>query len=144
MLLYSFNKKPAAESYRKIIKIYGESSPSIKICEYWFRWFKSGDFDISDKRRSGQPKKFEDAELQELLDENSTQSTSELVRALNIGRTIVTKRLHTMGEMLKERKWLPHELSQSTIANRLNICISLIIRQRKKSFLCRIVTDDKK
>jgi len=54
-----------------LLKTYREFFPSIKTCEYWFRRFRSGDFDVS-KKRSGQPKKFEDAELQELLDENST------------------------------------------------------------------------
>jgi len=34
------------------------------VLEYWFRLFKSGDFNLKDKERLGQPKKFEDAELQ--------------------------------------------------------------------------------
>jgi len=36
------------------------------------------------KKHLRQPNKFEDAELQELLDENSAQFTSELVKVLNV------------------------------------------------------------
>lgn len=46
---------------------YGKHAPPIKIYEYWFRCFKSGDFDISDKKREKRPVKFEHAELEALL-----------------------------------------------------------------------------
>ena len=45
-----------------------------KTCEQWFKRFKSGDFDVKDNERPGQPKKFKDADLQALLDEDSTQT----------------------------------------------------------------------
>jgi len=51
--------------------------------EYWFRRFKSDDFDLKDKERSGQPKK-KDAELHALLDENSAWTLEKLVKALNV------------------------------------------------------------
>lgn len=41
----------------------GEHVPLVKTCEYWFRLFKSSNFDISDKKREGRPVKFENAEL---------------------------------------------------------------------------------
>ena len=63
-------KKTAAESYRLLVEAYGEHALTQKTCERWFKRFKSGDFDIKDKERPGQPKKFEDADLQALLDED--------------------------------------------------------------------------
>jgi len=87
-LLFSFNKKKiTVDSHRKLVKTYEESSP-IKMCKYWFRRFRSGNFDVSDKEHSGQPKKFEDAELQELSDENSVQSISKLVKLINVTHII--------------------------------------------------------
>lgn len=56
---------------------YQESAPSLKTCECWFRRFKSDDFDLNDKPRPGQPRKFQDVELQELLVENSAQTSKE-------------------------------------------------------------------
>uniref|UniRef100_A0A1I7WVR3 WWE domain-containing protein n=1 Tax=Heterorhabditis bacteriophora TaxID=37862 RepID=A0A1I7WVR3_HETBA len=41
-------------------------------------------------------------------------------------------------------KWVPYELSENSIGCRLNICISLLARQRKKNFLWKIVTGDEK
>uniref|UniRef100_A0A1I7WWR0 Mariner Mos1 transposase n=1 Tax=Heterorhabditis bacteriophora TaxID=37862 RepID=A0A1I7WWR0_HETBA len=47
-----------------------------------------------------------------------------------------------MGKIRKLGKWVPHELSENSIGHRLNICISLLARQRKKNFLWKIVTGD--
>ena len=38
-------KKTVAESYRLLREAFGEHSPSQDTCEWWFRRFKSGDFD---------------------------------------------------------------------------------------------------
>jgi len=48
LLFYFFNKKKIAVDCRKLVKIYGEYSSSIKTYEYWFRQFRSNDFDVSD------------------------------------------------------------------------------------------------
>jgi len=74
------------------------------------------------------------ADLQALLGKNPAQSTSELARALNVDCTTATKHLHDMGKIRKKRKWIQHQLSENPIANRLNICISLLAKQKKKSF----------
>jgi len=68
----------------------------------------------------------------------------ELSKALNVTPKAVSKRLHAMGKIHKEGIWLPHKLSENAILNRLSIAISLLARQRKKSFLWRIVTNDEK
>ncbi len=65
-------KKTAAESYRLLREAYGERAPSQDTCERWFRRFKSGDFDVADKERGKPPKKYEDVELQSLLDEDDS------------------------------------------------------------------------
>jgi len=39
-----------------------------------------------------------------LLDENSARTLEELVEALNIGKSIVSNRLHAMGKIQKEGK----------------------------------------
>lgn len=113
LLLYCFDsKKTAAEAHRFISETYSESAPSIKTCEYWYRRFRLNDFCLKDKERSGQPKKFEDAELQALLDEDSAQTLQELAEALNVGKSTVSDRLRAMGKIQKEGKWVPHELSE--------------------------------
>ena len=135
VLLHYFDlKKTAAETHRLISETYGEQAPSERTCREWFQRFRSGDFSVEDKERSGQPKKFEDAKLQALLDENQTQTLEELSKVLNVSPMVVSKRLHAMGKIQKEGKWLPHELSENAILNRLSIATSLLARQKKKVF----------
>ena len=43
-----------------------------------FRRFKTNDFKLEDKERSGAPEKFEDKELEEILDEDRSQTLAEL------------------------------------------------------------------
>lgn len=144
LLLYFNQNKSVAESHRLLMETYKESAPSHQTCAYWFRRFKNGDFDVNDKERSGQPKKFEDAELQALLDENSAQTLAELSDALQVTSAAVSKRLHAMGKILKEGKWVPHELRERDIERRLVTCEMLLDRYKNHSFLHRIVTGDEK
>ena len=71
VLIFCFNwKKSAAEVHRMLVEVYGDTAPTDKSCREWFRCFKDGDFSVEDKPRSGQPKKFEDKELEALLEED--------------------------------------------------------------------------
>lgn len=145
VLLFCFNqKKKAAESFRLIQETYGENAPTQQTCENWFKRFKTGDFDVCDKERSGQPKKFQDEELEALLKENSAQTEKELAKQLHVTQAAISKRLHAMKMILKEGKWIPHQLTEANIENRLMVCTSLMTRHRKWHFLHNIVTGDEK
>jgi len=105
VLLYYFDlKKTAAGVYKLLVEAYDNCAPLERTCQEWFQRFKSGDYDVNDKQRSSQPKKFEDIELQALLDGNSTQTLQELSAALNVTPMTVSKRLHAMGKIQKEGK----------------------------------------
>ena len=102
VLLFLFNqKKSASESRRILVETYGDNILTQDACVRWFRRFKSGDFDLKDKERPGQPKKFDDAELQALLDEDSTQTQQQMAERLNVGRRTICDRLHAMGKIQK-------------------------------------------
>ena len=75
LLIYFFNlKKPAAEGHRFLVETYGETALGERNCREWFQKFKNGEFDIEDIGLSERPKVYEDAELEELLDQNSCQT----------------------------------------------------------------------
>jgi len=59
-----------------------QPAPIDKSCREWFRRFKDEDFSVENKLRSGQPKKFEDKELEALLEEDQTQE--EFVESLGV------------------------------------------------------------
>jgi len=55
-----FYLKSAAETYRILVKTYGDHALSETTYRDWCRRFKNNDFDVEDKERSGATKKFED------------------------------------------------------------------------------------
>ena len=75
-------KKTAAESHRILVEVYGEHALAERACQKWFSLFKSGDFGLKDEERPGQPKKFEDKELEALLDGDCCQTQEELAESL--------------------------------------------------------------
>ena len=144
LLGYFFAKKTAAESHRLLQEIYGEYSLSKTQCFEWFQRFKSGDFDINDKERPGQPKKFEDKELENLLDQDSCQTQEELALSLGVTQQAISKRLKVLGFIQKLGNWVPHELKPRDVERRFCISEMLLERNKRKSFLHRIVTGDEK
>lgn len=94
MLHYFLMKKSAAETARILGGVYGDHAPSEKICQRWFGRFRSGDFDVNDKERPGQPKKFEDADLEDLLAEDPRQSQGMRYRQqlINLNHALIEKR----------------------------------------------------
>lgn len=145
VLLFLFNqKKNASESHRILVETYGDNVPTQDTCVRWFKRFKIGDFDLKDKERPGQPKKFEDAELQELLDEDAAQTQQQLAEKLNVGRQTISDRLHAMGKIQKAGKWVPHQLNERQMEKRKTMCELLLLRFERKSFLHRVVTGDEK
>ncbi|UYV78940.1 SETMAR [Cordylochernes scorpioides] len=111
-LLFCFNlKKSATDGHRLLCEAYGKHAS----CEYWFRRFKSGDFDTRDKERGGRPIKFEDAELEALLDEDSSQTQEELAETLGVTQQAISNRLKVMGMVQKQGNWVPYELKPGNI-----------------------------
>jgi len=70
----------------------------------WFKKFRSGDFDERNEERRKPPKKFEDSELQTLLDEDDAQTQQQLADQLNVTREAVSIRLKSMGKIQKMGK----------------------------------------
>lgn len=144
LITFFLLKKSAAESHRLLGEAYGEHTPSIKTCEYWFRRFKSGDFNVEDKERSGRPEKFEETELQALLDENACQTQRELAMELNVTQATISQHLHAMGKIRKLGRWVPHQLNENQLKARIDACKKHLDEHKKHSFLYRIVTGDEK
>ena len=144
-LLFCFHlKKKAAEGHRLLCEAYGDYAPSISNCKYWFRRFKSDDFDTEDKEREGRPQTFEDAELEELLDQDSCQTQEELAETLEVTQQAISLRLKDIGMIQKEGIWVPYELKPRDVERRFFTCEQLLQRQKRKSFLHCIVTGDEK
>uniref|UniRef100_A0A1I7XDY0 HTH_48 domain-containing protein n=1 Tax=Heterorhabditis bacteriophora TaxID=37862 RepID=A0A1I7XDY0_HETBA len=144
-ILYEFQQgKNAAEACKSIFSALGEGVLFHRTCRYSFRGLEAGDFDVSDRQRSGTPRTPKTDALKSLLDANPSQTQEELTEQLGVDKATVSRRLHEMGKIRKLGKWVPYELSENSIDRRLNICISLLAKQRKKNFLWKIVTGEER
>ena len=137
-------KKTAAESHRILVEVYGEHALAERTCQKWFARFKSSDFGLEDEERPGQPKKFEDEELEALLDDDCCQTQEELAGSLGVTQAAISKRLKAAGYTQKQGNWIPHELKPRDVERRFCMSEMLLERHKKKSFLYRIVTGDEK
>ena len=145
VLLHYFNmKKTAAESHRILVEVYGEHALGERTCQKWFARFKSGDFDLEDEERPGQPKKFEDEEPEALLNEDCCKTQEELAESLGVTEAAISKRLKAAGYIQKQGNWVPHELKPRDVEMRFCMSEMLLERHKKKLFLHWIVTGDKK
>ncbi|UYV72046.1 Transposase [Cordylochernes scorpioides] len=89
VLLFAFNwKKSATEAHRMLEKVHGDHALSKSQCYRWFKKFQSGDFELDNEPHGKPPQKFEDAELQALLDEDSTQMQEKLAKQLQVSQAI--------------------------------------------------------
>ena len=68
-------------------------------------------------------------DLEALLDEELTR---ELAEKLEVDQTTVLRRLHEIGKVNKLGKWVPYQLSEYHKIQRLNTCVSLLAKYKKK------------
>lgn len=104
MLLYFNQKKCATECHRLLSETYPKYAPAIRTCQQWYSQFRSGNFDVEDKDRPGPVKKFEDAELDTLLDEDPCQTQEELAELLGVDRATISRRLKALGKNYQKKK----------------------------------------
>ncbi|KAG5319288.1 MOS1T transposase, partial [Pseudoatta argentina] len=135
LLHYFIQKKSAAEAHRILVQTYDDNALSDTTCRDWFRRFKNNDFQLEDKERSGAPKKFQDKELEQLLDEDPSQTLSELGKILQVDESTVSKRLKGLGMIQKQGHWVPYELKPRDVERRFGTCELLLQRQKRKGFL---------
>ena len=99
---------------------------------------------MKDEERPGQPKKYEDEELEALVDEDCCQRQEELAESLGVTQAAISKRLKAAGYIQKQGNWVPCELKPRDVERRFCMFEMLLERYKKKSFLHRIGSRDEK
>jgi histone-lysine N-methyltransferase SETMAR len=134
-MLYEFwQGKNATEAAKSICCAYGDGTISVRTCQEWFAQFRCENYDLNDAERSGRPQELHSDDLQALLDEDSSQSTRELGECLGVSHMTIANRLHKMGKIQKAGKWVPRQLTEVNIGQRLNTCVFLASKFKKKRF----------
>ena len=145
ILLYYYRKgKNATQAREKLRKVYGDDALTIRQCQRWFAKFRSGDFDVSDSARTGRPVEVDDDRIKVLVESNPRFTTREIAEALHIAQSTVHDHLKKLGYTSKLDVWVPHELKEIHLVQRLTICHSLLKREENDPFLKRMVTGDEK
>ena len=75
-----------------LVEAYGDHALSKAICKRWVQWFSFNNFDVRNEERGRPPKKFEDAELQAILDEDDTLSQKQMAAMLNVAQQTISVR----------------------------------------------------
>ena len=72
-----------------LVEAYGDHALLEATCKSWFQRFRNNDFDVRNEERGRQPKKFEDAELQTILDGDDTLSQKQMAAMLNVAQQTI-------------------------------------------------------
>ena len=75
-----------------------------------FRRFNDN-FDLNDKKRENRSRKVEDCQLQDLLDEDDTQSQKMLAEQLGVSQVVISMQLHTMRKVQRSENELNNRQS---------------------------------
>ncbi|KOC69109.1 Histone-lysine N-methyltransferase SETMAR, partial [Habropoda laboriosa] len=114
--LFYFKKgKKAAQARKKICRVHGQDALSISTAKFWFRRFKDGKFDIHDTPRSGRP--IEVYLIVKKIEED--RHNSEIEKKLDI--------------------WMPHELTEKNLLDRISICDSRLLNALMHSSVHRVI-----
>lgn len=144
-LLYDYKSDmKAAESSRRINDAFGEDTVSERTAQEWFAKFRTGDFSVEDRERSGRPSEVDRDLLCELLKDNPRQTARELGEKLGVHNTNVIRHLHELGMVHKLQQWVPHQLTESNRACRVDIAVSLLSQRPTNAWLDSVVTGDEK
>lgn len=108
----------ATEACRNLLKVFGEGTVSDRTCRRWFEKFESGDFDLSDKPRSGRPSLIDDDVVKTMLEQDPFLTTSEIAERLNSAQQTISDHIRKIGLVWKYSRWMPHELSEKNLNDR--------------------------
>ncbi|CAK9818783.1 Histone-lysine N-methyltransferase SETMAR [Anthophora plagiata] len=127
---------------KEICDVYGDRSVTVQTVRNWFRRFRAGNFNLKDEDRSGRPSTTDTDLIKAYLDENPRSSVREIADALNIPRTTIHEHLTKLGYVNRYEVWVPHQLTESNLLNRISTCDLLIQRNKREPFLKKLITGD--
>lgn len=82
--------------------------------------------------------------MRSAVEENTRTTVRELAEDLNVSKSTISTHLTAIGKVKKVDSWVPHDLTEKQQKTRMQICSSLIIRNKIDPFLSRIITCDEK
>ena len=144
--LRGFNVK---QIHQKLLKVPGQSPPSIQTVYSWFNEFKLGRTSTKDEKRCGRPKDVSTPELINLINDYVLCDRQIILKDIAEGVGVSVKTVFNvihkdLGFKKICARWVPRMLTEENMKNRKNISATLLARfeQDPNNFLDRLVTQD--
>ena len=125
---YYLKGKNASKATKKICDVYGADTLSVRVAQQWFGRFRSGVVEVNDAPRSGRPAVVNVDKIIENIEIDHQVSSRSIAQKLNINHQTVLNHLQKAGFKKKLDVWVPHELTQKNLMDRISICESLLNR----------------
>jgi histone-lysine N-methyltransferase SETMAR len=142
---YYFKKgKRAADTHRKLCRVYGVDAITERTCQIWFTKFRSENFLFQDVPRSGRSVQLNEDQLKAIIENDRHITVREIAKKLNLSKTTIDDHLRNLGYSKKLDIWVPHKLVENQLIQRINICDMLFKRNQIDPFLKNLITGDEK
>ena len=131
LMLFFYRKgKNATQVANKICAVYGEGAVAERTVRKWFAKFKADDFNLEDQERPGRPSTDED-QIKTLIENNPRYTTRELAEMLNMSKSTIHEHFVKLGYINCFDVWVPHDLTEKNLMDRISICDSLYKRNEE-------------
>ncbi|XP_067125649.1 histone-lysine N-methyltransferase SETMAR-like [Centruroides vittatus] len=145
VLQFCFDKgKNACQAAEIVNDVYGPDTVTANYAQFWFRQFCSGNFDVKDAPCVGRPVIVNVDKIMVMIEVDRHVSSHSITRELKIDNKTVLNHLHKAGFKKKLDVWVPHELAQKDMMDRISICEALAKWNEIDPFLKWMVTEDEK
>ena len=82
--------------------------------------------------------------IKAIIDSDRHSTTREIVEKLHVSHTCIENHLKQLGYVQKLDTWVPHELKEKHLTQRINNCDLLKKRNENDPFLKRLIIGDEK
>ena len=82
--------------------------------------------------------------IRTLIKNNPRQTTRHIAEIAHISHTTVVTRLKALGFVSRYDVWVPHDLTEKNLMDRISISDSLLRRNKNDPFFKRLITGDEK
>ncbi|KAG5321977.1 SETMR methyltransferase, partial [Acromyrmex heyeri] len=98
ILQFFFDKgENASQAAENVNSVYGPDTVTANHAQFWFRRFRSGNFDVKDASLSGRPIVENVDKIMEIVESDRHVSTVSIVQELNIAQKTVWNHLNKIG-----------------------------------------------
>ena len=145
VFLFEFRMgRKAVETTCNVNNTFGPGAANKRTVQWWFKKFFKGDESLEDKGHSGQPSNVDSDQLRANIEADPLKIKQEVAEELNVNHSMVVRHLKQIGKVKKLHKWVPHELTENLKNRRLEVSSSLVLCNKNKPFLDRIMMCNEK